>query len=108
MNHHINNPHNNIHINYNDNDDSKVEQDIIEQLYPDPDKMTYEQLLELEEKVGNVNKGLNEEKIKKIPFITFKKGIYQDCDKCIICKRNSFMDILYSLKVNFSLLFKKL
>ena len=29
--------------------------------------MTYEQLLELEEKVGNV-----------------KKGIYQDCDKCII------------------------
>ena len=38
----INNRNNNIRINYNDNDDSKVEQDIIEQLYPDPDKMTYE------------------------------------------------------------------
>ena len=86
----------------------EIEQQIIDELCPNPDKITYEQLLELEEKVGNVNKGLNEEKIKKIPFITFKKGIYQDCDKCIICKRNSFMDILYSLKVNFSLLFKKL
>ncbi len=65
---------------------NEVEQQIIDELCPNPDKMTYEQLLELEENVGIVNKGLNEEKIKKIPFITFKKGIYQDCDKCIICQ----------------------
>ena len=48
----INNQINN-HFNSNNNDESKIEQDIIEQLYPDPDKMSYEQLLELEEKVGN-------------------------------------------------------
>ena len=74
---------------------NEIEQQIIDELCPNPDKMTYEQLLELEEKVGNVNKGLNEEKIKKIPFITFKKGIYQDCDKCIICQE----EFIYGEKV---------
>ena len=51
-------------------------------------KMSYEQFLELEAKVGNVNKGLNKDKISKIPIVTFKKGIYEDCDKCIICQEN--------------------
>ncbi len=63
-----------------------VEQQIIDELCPNPDKMSYEQLLELEDKVGNVNKGLNKDKINKIPVVTFKKGIYEDCDKCIICQ----------------------
>ena len=40
------------------------EQDLIDQLCPDPDNMTYEQLLELQEKIGYVNKGLSEEEIK--------------------------------------------
>ncbi len=34
---------------------------------PNPDTMTYEQLLELSEKLGHVNKGFTEEEIKKIP-----------------------------------------
>ena len=34
---------------------------IIDQLYPNPDNMTYEQLLELEEKMGYVSKGLIKE-----------------------------------------------
>ncbi len=91
-------------INYNDFEDdnfpnyyeeigmddaiSAVEQQIIDDLCPNPDKMSYEQLLELEDKVGNVNKGLNKDKISKIPIVTFKKGIYEDCDKCIICQEN--------------------
>ena len=44
--------------------------------YPNPDNMTYEELLELEEKMGNVSKGLTEEKIKSLPQEWFKKGKY--------------------------------
>ena len=74
-------------FNLNDNDDSKVEQDIIEQLYPDPDKMTYEQLLELEEKVGSVSKGLNKAQIKKIPRFIYQKHIHKNIDnKCVVCQ----------------------
>ena len=67
---------------------NEIEQQIIDELCPNPDKMSYEQLLELEDKVGNVNKGLNKDKINKIPVVTFKKGIYEDCDKCIICQED--------------------
>ena len=84
----INNQINN-HFNYNNNndDDSKIEQDIIEQLYPDPDKMTYEQLLELEEKVGNVSKGLTKAQIKKIPRFIYQKNKYKNIDnKCVVCQ----------------------
>lgn len=83
----INNPFHN-HINFNNiNDDSKVEQDIIEQLYPDPDKMTYEELLELEEKVGNVSKGLNKAQIKKIPRFIYQKNKHKNIEsKCVVCQ----------------------
>ncbi len=82
----INIPTNN-QVNFNNNDDSKVEQDIIEQLYPDPDKMTYEQLLELEEKVGNVSKGLSKAQIKKIPRFIYQKHIHKNIDnKCVVCQ----------------------
>jgi hypothetical protein len=81
----INNP--NIHLINNDNDNSKLEQDIIEQLYPDPDKMTYEQLLELEEKVGNVSKGLNKKQINKIPRFIYNKIRYKNIEnKCVVCQ----------------------
>ena len=74
--------------NYNNiNDDSKVEQDIIDQLYPDPDKMTYEQLLELEENVGSVSKGLTKKQIKKIPKIIYNKNLFKNDDnKCVVCQ----------------------
>ncbi len=42
---------------------SQQEDDIINQLYPDPDHMTYEQLLELQDKIGFVNRGLTQAEI---------------------------------------------
>ena len=76
-----------INNNINNNDKSKVEQDIIAQLYPDPDKMTYEQLLELEEKVGSVSKGLTKRQIKKIPKVIYNKIKFKNDDnKCVVCQ----------------------
>lgn len=68
----------------NDNDD--FERDIIDQLYPNPDRMTYEQLLELEDKVGNVSKGLSKAQIKKIPNVYFSKKHFKNQEKCAICQ----------------------
>jgi hypothetical protein len=42
----------------------QYEDEIINNLYPDPDKMTYEQLLELQEKIGYVSKGLPDQVIE--------------------------------------------
>lgn len=53
--------------------------------YPNPDNMTYEELLELEEKIGSVSKGLNKEKIDSIQVVKFRKKDYPE-DKCIICQ----------------------
>ena len=36
-------------------------ENMIDQICPNPDNMTYEQLLELQEKIGYVSKGLSEE-----------------------------------------------
>lgn len=81
-----NNNFNNFGL-YNNVDDSTAEQDIIDQLYPDPDKMTYEQLLELEENVGSVSKGLTKKQIKKIPKIIYNKNKFKDDDnKCVVCQ----------------------
>ena len=62
-----------------------VEQQIIDELCPNPDSMSYEQLLQLEENVGSVNKGLTKEKIKKIPEKPFRKVLFDDNSNCIIC-----------------------
>ena len=40
---------------------------------PNPDNMTYEQLLELEENNGKVSKGLKQEQIDAIPVRLFNK-----------------------------------
>jgi hypothetical protein len=64
------------------------EDNIIDQIYPNPDNMTYEQLLELQEKIGYVNKGLSTEEIKRIPVISFSKtntkskNHSSECTKC--------------------------
>ena len=82
----------NNYNNYYDDDEGAeyaiqaVEQQIMDEICPNPDKMTYEQLLAMEEKVGNVNKGLNIEKINKIPVVNFKKNYYKDNNKCVICQ----------------------
>ena len=62
-----------------------VEQQIMDEICPNPDKMSYEQLLELEEGVGNVNKGLSKDKINKIPVKPFHKALFEDNSQCIIC-----------------------
>lgn len=40
----------------------------------DPDNMTYQQLLQLEEKMGSVSKGLTEQQYKKLPTKICKAG----------------------------------
>ena len=55
------------------------------QEYPIVDNMTYEELLALEEKIGNVSTGLTEEQIKLLKHEKFIKYKYLE-DKCIICQ----------------------
>ena len=62
-----------------------VEQQIMDEICPNPDKMSYEQLLQLEEEVGSVSKGLTKEKIKTIPEKPFHKALFDDNLDCIIC-----------------------
>ena len=62
-----------------------VEQQIMNEICPNPDSMSYEQLLQLEEEVGNVNKGLTKDKINKIPLKLFNKALFDDNNVCIIC-----------------------
>ena len=56
-----------------------------EEDYPNVDNMSYEELLALEERMGNVNKGLTKEQINKIPTEKFSRYKFTD-DKCIICQ----------------------
>eukprot|EP00828_Plagiopyla_frontata_P010119 TRINITY_DN15303_c0_g1_i1.p4 TRINITY_DN15303_c0_g1~~TRINITY_DN15303_c0_g1_i1.p4 ORF type:complete len:108 (+),score=17.60 TRINITY_DN15303_c0_g1_i1:498-821(+) len=51
-----------------------------------PDQMTYEQLLELQEQIGYVNKGLTEEEIDKIPTVEYSPNEQFDQDICAVCQ----------------------
>ena len=62
-----------------------VDQQIIDELYPNPDAMSYEQLLQLEDNMGKVNKGLNSKQIDTLPYIKYDKKKYSENYKCIIC-----------------------
>lgn len=62
-----------------------VEQQIIDELCPNPDSMSYEQLLELENKVGKVNKGLNKKQFDDIKLIKYNKYVNKENYQCIIC-----------------------
>lgn len=53
--------------------------------YPNVDNMSYEELLDLEERMGKVSKGLSDEKIKKLKKEKYVKGKFSE-DKCIICQ----------------------
>ena len=55
------------------------------QQYPNVDNMTYEELLELEERIGKVNNGLTEDEIRHLKQERFIKYKYLE-DKCIICQ----------------------
>ena len=54
--------------------------------YPNVDNMSYEELLALEERIGNVNNGLNDDQIKKLKRDYFDQKKYNDL--CIICQNN--------------------
>ena len=62
-----------------------VNQQIIDELCPNPDAMTYEQLLQLEDDLGNVSKGLNAQQFEKLPIKKYKKEKYSENFQCIIC-----------------------
>ena len=62
-----------------------VDQQIIDELYPNPDSMSYEQLLQLEDNMGNVNKGLSKKQFEKLPFVNYNKDKYSENYQCIIC-----------------------
>jgi hypothetical protein len=49
----------------------EYEDNLINEICPNPDQMTYEQLLELEDKVGKVNKGFTLKDIE-VKFILYK------------------------------------
>ena len=62
-----------------------VDQQIMDELYPNPDAMSYEQLLQLEDNMGKVNKGLTKKQIEKLPEIKYDKNKYSENYQCIIC-----------------------
>ena len=62
-----------------------VNQQIIDELCPNPDAMTYEQLLQLEDNVGNVSKGISVQQFEKLPIKKYKKEKYSENFQCIIC-----------------------
>jgi hypothetical protein len=47
------------------------------EMYPNPDEMTYEQLLELQEKIGFVEKGFKLEEVQKVPLVKYNKDIHK-------------------------------
>ena len=62
-----------------------VDQQIIDDLYPNPDAMSYEQLLQLEDNMGSVNKGLTKNQFEKLPEVKYDKDKYSENYQCIIC-----------------------
>ncbi|KAL5981968.1 hypothetical protein ACLOJK_016035 [Asimina triloba] len=58
----------------------------------DPDNMTYEELLDLGEVVGNHNRGLSPECISSLPVSKYKCGFFlrrkSRCERCVICQMN--------------------
>ncbi|MCQ2819329.1 MAG: hypothetical protein MJ252_18860 [archaeon] len=69
-------------------EESNLEQQIINQLCPNPDNMSYEELLKLEQDMGSVSKGLNQNAIRRIPLVSYSKNQFKDNDKCVICQED--------------------
>ncbi|XP_039121823.1 E3 ubiquitin ligase BIG BROTHER-related-like [Dioscorea cayenensis subsp. rotundata] len=56
--------------------------------YPDFNNPSYEELSELCEMVGSVNKGLSKNKILSLPSISYKSAENGSTDQCVICLLN--------------------
>ena len=74
---------NEINKPYNNNND--VDQETINNLCPDVDNMTYEELLALEEKMGNVKKGFSDKEKYNLPVVVYSKKWFKNQDNCVIC-----------------------
>lgn len=65
----------------------EVENHIINELYPNPDNMTYEQILSLEDQLGSIKKGLSPKEIATLPYFFYNFSLkYQGKEECIICQ----------------------
>jgi len=67
-----------------------LENQVINQICPNPDAMSYEQLLELQEKIGYVDKGFKKDDVDKVPTVKFSKlrsSKYGNfADRCTVCQ----------------------
>ena len=54
-------------------------------LFINIDDMNYEQLLNLEEKMGKVSLGVNKEIIEKLGIKKYNDEEYKNCETCMIC-----------------------
>lgn len=52
----------------------EYEDNVIRELWPDPDHMTYDQIIELQEKIGSVSRGLTKIQIEKLSKSKYIKG----------------------------------
>ena len=64
----------------------EVENAIINEICPNPDQMSYEQLLSLENQIGKVNTGLTKQELKLIPVKAYTSTRFDDQKQCIICQ----------------------
>lgn len=65
----------------------EYEDHIINELCPNPDHMTYEQLMNLQENIGTVSKGLSANLIAKLPTVSYSKyNKTFKLDKCVLCQ----------------------
>lgn len=63
----------------------EYEDQMLNEICPNPDQMTYEQLLELQEKVGHENRGFTHSEIDKIATVKYNKSKMKNNDKCTVC-----------------------
>jgi len=69
---------------YNDYNEPKIEPIVSSNI--DTDSMSYEQLLELGERIGTVSKGLSVQDLSKLPVHTFTTASLKDTKECSICQ----------------------
>lgn len=68
------------------NDENEIEGHLLDEICPNPDEMTYEELLALQEKIGYVSKGLTQEQINVRVFINLENSndkLFEEGEKSI-------------------------
>lgn len=60
---------------------NEYEQGVINEIYPDIDNMSSEQIMELQEKLGYVSKGLSKQKIQSIKSHQYDEKVFENSDR---------------------------